>query len=183
MYFKLYVMEAPKLFDEWVNQAYIPDGTRFPGLFVYKSFIRYCDGRFGKLPRKVFYNWLRSKFAGNIDEGKGNQGLWFLIGTKKEIAKNKISEYDFRINTCDEFVRWFMDYHPSIMYERVHADDLREDFFKTYAPEGYVFIKGTGLIITKQRFNTWMAVGSKFLPESRGLVTGRDGKGKWMILI
>jgi hypothetical protein len=176
-------MQSPKLFDQWVSQAYIPDGTRFPGLFVYNSFIRYCDGRFKKLPRKVFYGWFRSQFGGNIEEGKDGKGLWFLVGAKHDIPENKISEFEFRENTCAEFVRWFNDTHPSIMYERMHANSLRDDFFSIYAPNGYVYIAGKGMFITKQRFNSWMRIGCKYVKSIKGMVEGRDTQGKWLILI
>jgi hypothetical protein len=176
-------MQTPSLFNSWADQAYIPEGTKFPALFMYNSFIRYCDGRFNKLPRKVFYSWLRTRFGESMSEGKDSKGLWLMIGDKQDLGNNKISEYDFRVHTCDEFVRWFTDTHADIMYEKVRANDVRNDFFRIYANDGNIFKSGKGIYVTKQRFNSWMDIGSKFLTSSKGLLQGRDGKGKWLILI
>jgi hypothetical protein len=168
------VMVVPKKFNDWKEDAYLPLGSKIRAYHMYRNFVDSCNGSFKQLPKKFFYDWVRSEFDG-VREGRDERGLWFMIGDKVVGVDQKINRYQLRAMTCKEFVEWLDNRYDSMLYSKVHSSMIKDEFIGFLGKSG----ERTSFM-TKQLFNKWLKMGVN--SKGGSMIDGRDSIGKYIII-
>jgi hypothetical protein len=172
-------MVVPNKFIKWRDSTNLPIGSKIRGLLIYKNFIASCDGSFYKLPKGVFYSWVRDNVEG-IKEGKDARGIWFIIGD--QIDTESINSFDFINKTCSHFSDWFEKNYEGFMHNKLSTTELRTQFLNDACNGGDSIEKiDRNVYLTKQMFNKWLVLGANRF--NRQFIIGRDSHGKWIIIM
>jgi len=172
-------MVVSSKFIKWLDNAYLPVGSKIRGLVIYKNFLANCDGRFQKLPKSIFYTWVRDHVEG-VKQGKDDRGIWFMIGEEKE--SESVNPFVFLNATCVEFANWFSSTYDELLHNKVSSSELRQRFFdEATGGRESIVVNNKNIHLSKQMFNKWLELGAK--RHKLQLLTGRDCVGKWVIMM
>jgi hypothetical protein len=172
-------MVVSSKFIKWRDNVYLPVGSKIRGLVIYKNFLSNCDGRFQKLPKSIFYSWVRDHIDG-VKEGKDDRGIWFMIGDERE--SNTISHFVFLNATSIEFANWFSKAYDEWLHSKISSSELRQRFFnEATSGRESVVVNNKNIHLSKQMFNKWLELGAKRF--NLQILTGRDSVGKWIIMM
>lgn len=173
---------------EWLDKVQLPVGERVLTARLLESFLASPLGARKDYSKVVFNNMLR-EYASDLDlvvlESNSTNGKYMVFKNKGEKGDStplrKISADRLVHDTCELFFKWIANVPTG---EKIRPRFLKNQFVNEVLNGRMYYDDGFGrlLALTPQVFAKWL-VRLSFYRSGRAPVEGRDGLGKWYILI
>lgn len=172
---------------EWLDKVQLPMGERVLTGRLRESFLASPLGSRKDYSKQHFNNMLKeyAKDMGyNISDGSSYMGKYFIFGSDKIVTSSHITMERLIHDTCGDFFDWAI-VDKTIEYGDRIIPKLMMDKFVNDKLGGYLYYADKSnktLLLTPQLFCKWM-VRLNYYVNGRGPIEGRNGQGKWLILI
>ena len=172
---------------EWLDKIELPVGERVLTAGLLASFLASPQGARKDYSKQHFNNMLREyaiELGYQVKEANSTSGKYMVFskdGQGEALPLSKISVERFVHETNDLFLEWSGCVPGG---ERIRPKKLKVKFVEDKL-DGYLYYKdniGRSRMMTPQLFSKWLER-LNYFRNGRAPVEGRDGQGKWLILI
>lgn len=172
---------------EWLDKVQLPVGERVLTGRLRESFLASPLGAKKDYSKQQFNNMLKeyAKDMGyGISQGASYMGKYFVFNSDKDVKSTHISMERLVHDTCGSFFDWAVAEKMVEYGERLSPKILMAKFVNEKLG-GYLYYadnNGRTSLLTPQLFCKWL-VRLNYYVNGRGPVEGRNGQGKWLVLI
>lgn len=172
---------------EWLDKVQLPVGERVLTGRLLDSFLASPLGS-RKDYSKQYFNKMLKQYAEDlgwsVTDGCSCMGKYMVFNGERLVESKHISAERLIHDTCGDFYDWAVTRKNVEYGDRLSPKVLMERFIAEQL-DGYNFYTTNSkktMQLTAQVFGKWL-VRLNYFTNGRGPVEGRNGKGRWLILI
>lgn len=172
---------------EWLDKVQLPVGERVLTKRLLDSFLASPLGSRKDYSRQYFNSMLKqyaNDLGWSVTDGCSYMGKYMVFNGERLVESKHISADRLIHDTCGDFYDWAVAGKKVEYGDRVRPKELMKRFIDEQL-DGYDFYTNNSkktIQLTTQEFGKWL-VRLNYFTNGRPPVEGRNGQGKWLILI